>query len=74
MTVAIVLQIIAATVTVFAIWQTGNKNLWGPSLYLVSDVCFIAVNAYAGLWILVTFILFVMVLHTRNLLKWKREI
>ncbi len=74
MTLSIVLQIIAAVVTVAAIWTAGNRNIWGWALYLASDVCFIVVNAYAGMWVLVGFILLVMVLHTRNFLKWRREI
>lgn len=73
MTLSIALQVIASVVTVLAIWTAGNRSVWGWGFYLASDVCFIAVNAYAGLWILVAFICVVMVLHVRNLLKWRIE-
>lgn len=74
MILSIALQIIASIVTVAAIVTAGNKSVWGWILYLGSDVCFIVVNAYNGLWVLVAFILFVMVLHARNFLKWRKEI
>jgi hypothetical protein len=71
--ISLTLQVLASGVTLWAIWQMGNKSLLGPSLSLVSDACFVALNIYTGLWALVPFCGVLVALHIRNLLKWRRE-
>lgn len=71
--ISLSLQALASVVTLWAIWQTGNKSLLGPSLSLVSDACFVVLNIYAGLWALVPFCAVIVVLHIRNLLKWRAD-
>jgi hypothetical protein len=71
--ISLTLQILASLVTLWAIWQMGNKSLLGPALSIVSDFVFLALNVYQGLWVLVGFCSVLLVIHTRNFWKWKLE-
>jgi hypothetical protein len=71
--ISLSLQVLASCVTLWAIWQMGNKSLLGPSLSIVSDFAFVTLNVYQHLWALVPFCGVLLVLHIRNLIKWRRD-
>ncbi len=71
--VSLSLQIIASGVTLWAIWQMGNKSLLGPSLSIVSDFTFFTLDLYLHLWGLIPFCVVLLALHIRNLIKWRND-
>ncbi len=71
--VSLGLQGLASVVTIWAIWETGNKSLKGPALSIASDFAFVALNVYQGLWVLLPFCGLLLSIHVRNLIKWRNE-
>lgn len=73
MDTVILLQGVAAMTCAISMWLMGDKSVAGPALALFSDVCFLAVDAIAGLWVLAAFTVIMLFIHLRNLLKWRLE-
>ena len=73
LTTSVILQIIASITTLAAIWVTGNKHWYGPALALVSDAAFCTLNLYLQLYALIPMMIAVLVLHIRNVIKWRKE-
>jgi hypothetical protein len=67
------LQVVACATTLYAMWMMGNKKTIGPAFGIVSDICFFAVNVYAGLWLCAGFCATLTVIHARNYMKWRKE-
>jgi hypothetical protein len=63
----------AAALTVWANWQTGNKNTLGPLAYAISNASFGLLNVYLHLWVLVGFSVVMTAIAIRNFIKWRRE-
>lgn len=70
---SLALQLFASVVTLWGIWEMGNKRLRGPALALVSDLAFLVLDIYAHLWGLLPFCAVLFVFHIRNLIKWRRD-
>lgn len=71
--VSLTLQGIASFVTLWGIWQMGNKSLLGPTLSLVSDFAFFTLDVYLHLWGLIPFCVILLGLHVRTLVKWRAD-
>lgn len=67
------LQIIACATTLAAAWLIGNKRVSGPALNVVAALCFVAVNAYAELWLCAAFSAAMGIVNARNFMRWRRE-
>lgn len=71
--VAITLQVIASTSTVICMWLMGNRSLLGPCVGMVSEGLWLAVIVYCGLWGILPLTVFLIVVNTRNFMKWRRD-
>ena len=71
--VSLTLQAVASVVTLWAIWEMGNKRLRGPALSLASDAAFLTLNIYQQLWVLLPFCLLLLCIHIRNFRKWRTD-
>lgn len=71
--ISLTLQAIASVVTLWAIWEMGNKSLKGPALAIASDFAFVTLNIYQGLWLLLPFCAALLAIHVRNLIKWRND-
>lgn len=70
---ALALQLVACSVTLAAGWLTGNKRASGPALNVLAALCFVAVNAYADLWLCAAFSATMGALNARNFIRWRKE-
>lgn len=73
MTAALALQLAASASTIASTWLYGNRTLWGPRVALMSQGFWWAIMFTYGLWGLLPVNAMMVVIHTRNLWKWKRE-
>jgi hypothetical protein len=51
----------------------GNKTLWGPAVGIAAQVPWWLIMYQSSLWGLLPVNTMMLVIHVRNLWKWKRE-
>jgi hypothetical protein len=71
MTVSDALQLAAMATTFFSTWQVGNRSLSGPVWGLISNACWLALELYLGLYLLVPVPIVMSLLHLRTYRLWR---
>lgn len=72
-TVALAVQLTASLLTIAASWFYGNKSHAGPWLGLASQVPWNIIMFSGALWGLAPVNIMMLVIHVRNLLKWRAD-
>jgi hypothetical protein len=67
------LQVAASVGTIISSWAYGNKKTAGPLIGLLSQFPWWGLMVLEGLYGLLPVNAAMTFLHTRNLIKWKRE-
>lgn len=67
------LQIAASALTILGSWLYGSKRLSGPLIGILSQVPWWLLMVHESLWGLLPVNGMMLVIHTRNLIKWRRE-
>jgi hypothetical protein len=67
-------QLTASALTLTASYQYGNKSVSGPWLGIASQVPWNIIMIHGGLWGLIPVNTAMLVIHVRNLIKWRKEI
>jgi hypothetical protein len=72
-TVSLALELAATFTTFVTMWKMGDKSLAGPIWGEVSQVVWLALVLYDGLWGILPITLALIAIHARNYLRWRRE-
>lgn len=67
------IQVLASIATIASSWFYGSKRTVGPYLGLASQVPWWSLMIYSGLWGLLPVNIMMVVIHTRNVIKWRRD-
>lgn len=59
--------------SILMLWQMGNGSAWGPRLGLATSLLWVVYASYTRQWGLLPRIVVVGMVHTRNMLKWRRD-
>lgn len=71
--VSLALQIAASALTILGSWLYGSKRLAGPVIGVLSQVPWWLLMVHEGLWGLLPVNGMMLVIHSRNFIKWRRE-
>lgn len=63
----------ASLLTLSGQWLYGNKSPWGPWIGIASQVPWNIIMIQGGLWGLLPVNIAMLVIHTRNLIKWRAD-
>jgi hypothetical protein len=66
-------QIAASAMTILGSWLYGSKSLWGPAISVLSQVPWWLLMVHESLWGLLPVNAMMLVIHTRNFIRWKHE-
>jgi hypothetical protein len=69
----LLVQLTASALTPTASWFYGNKSKLGPWFGIASQVPWNLIMIPGGLWGLAPVNAMMLVIHTRNLLKWRAD-
>lgn len=69
----LIIQLTASALTLFSSWFYGNKSLLGPWIGIASQVPWWIIMFQGSLWGLLPVNVAMLVMHIRNLWKWKNE-
>jgi hypothetical protein len=67
------IQLTASMLTLVGVWCYGNKSKLGPILGLASQVPWNIIMIHGGLWGLIPVNTAMLVIHIRNLWKWRND-
>lgn len=67
------IPLFTSCVTIYAMWLTGNKDWRGWLVGLLNQIPWLAFIVVFDAWGLLPLTVFLVVMHTRNLRKWRRE-
>jgi uncharacterized membrane protein len=67
-------QLAASILTILGSYLYGNKSLWGPIVGIAAQVPWWVIMWHGSLWGLAPVNTMMLVIHVRNLWKWKLEI
>jgi hypothetical protein len=70
---ALIVQLTASALTIAGSWFYGNKSPLGPWLGLASQVPWNIIMISGGLWGLAPVNITLLVIHVRNLIKWRAD-
>jgi hypothetical protein len=70
---ALLIQLSASLITISSSWFYGNKSPLGPWLGLIAQVPWWTIMITGGLWGLLPVNATLLVIHARNLIKWRRD-
>lgn len=73
MTISLALQFAAAITTLASMWLMGDHKLSGPVFGLVSQIAWAALIFYDELWGLAPVTAAMLLVHSRNFSKWRRD-
>lgn len=73
MTTSLAIQLAASVATLVAMWLMGNKKPMGPVIAVASEFVWLALIFYAKLWGILPLTAALLVIHTRNAWKWRKE-
>ena len=73
MDAALLIQLSASALTIAASWFYGNKSAAGPWLGIASQVPWNIIMIHGALWGLAPVNIMMLVIHIRNLIKWRKE-
>lgn len=68
------IQLTASALTLFGMWQYGNKSKWGPAAGILAQVPWWIIMIDGSLWGLLPVNCAMLVVHVRNLLKWRNDV
>lgn len=68
-----ILVLVASIATILQIWYYGNKSLAGPIWGLIGLIFWFSAMVIVPLWGTAPLNVFALVVHVRNLIKWKKE-
>lgn len=64
---------VTSAVTLYAMWAIGQRRWWGWAVGLGNQVMWVALAVAFRTWGLLPLTGALIVVYTRNLLRWKRE-
>jgi hypothetical protein len=67
------IQLLASALTLTATYCYGNKSALGPWLGITSQVPWNIIMIHGGLWGLIPVNTAMLVIHIRNLIKWRND-
>jgi len=73
LTWALAIQLTASALTLAGSWFYGNKSPWGPWFGISSQIPWNIIMISGGLWGLAPVNAMMLIIHTRNLLKWRAD-
>lgn len=73
MTWALFWQLAASAVTIWSMWQMGNRRLSGPAWGLFGQLVWLVMMITSEAWGLLPVNAAMWFVHARNLRKWMRE-